>query len=545
MAKTVRTVQKIESRASLTSSTPDIEQPRKRVAAYARVSTDSEEQLSSYEAQVEFYTRYIKGNPSWEFIDVYTDEGISGTNIRKREGFNRMVNDALSGKIDLILTKSISRFARNTVDTLTTVRTLKDHKVEVYFEKENIYTLDTKGEVMLTIMGSLAQEESRSISENVTWGKRRSMEEGKFSLAYKHFLGYEKGEDGLPRIVEHEAEIIREIYQLFLDGSTARSIADYLTLRQIPTPRGRKKWSTSTIMSILQNEKYKGDALLQKTYTADFLTKKVKKNCGEVPQYYIENSHPAIIDAETFDLVQKEIERRRPHRHQLHRSSPLNAKIICGECGGFYGRKVWHSNSKYRKSVWQCNHKFDNESRCSTPNLNENEIKNAFAIAFNRILDDKAEHLARLEKLQKELSDTSSLDEQLKAATSEHARLLAELRRYMEENTRQIQDQTEYNRRFSEMDTACQKQEKIIAQLKKQLIDQQTRKEQAERFLYILTECCNPIREFDTDFWSSMIENVTVSQDKTLSFRFYDGAVIDVKLPEEKTETSQIPTNTK
>lgn len=544
MAETVRTVQKIESRVSLTSSAPDIEQPRKRVAAYARVSTDSAEQLSSYEAQVEFYTRYIKGNPGWEFVDVYTDEGISGTNIRKREGFNRMVNDALSGKIDLILTKSISRFARNTVDTLTTVRTLKDHKVEVYFEKENIYTLDTKGEVMLTIMGSLAQEESRSISENVTWGKRRSMEEGKFSLAYKHFLGYEKGEDGLPRIVEHEAEIIREIYQLFLGGSTVRSIADHLTAQGIPTPAGKKKWSVSTIMSILQNEKYKGDALLQKTYTADFLTKKVKKNCGEVPQYYIENSHPAIIDTETFDLVQKEIERRRPHRYQLHRSSPLNAKIICGECGGFYGRKVWHSNSKYRKSVWQCNHKFDNESHCSTPNLNEDEIKNAFAIAFNRILDDKAEHLARLEKLQKELSDTSSLDEQLKAATSEHARLLAELRRYMEENTRQIQDQTEYNRRFSEMDTACQKQEKIIAQLKKQLIDQHTRKEQAARFLRILTECCNPIKEFDTDFWSSMIENVTVSQDKTLSFRFYDGAVIDVKLP-EKTETSQIPTNTK
>lgn len=545
MAETVRTVQKIESRASLTSSAPDIEQPRKRVAAYARVSTDSEEQLSSYEAQVEFYTRYIKGNPGWEFVDVYTDEGISGTNIRKREGFNRMVSDALNGKIDLILTKSISRFARNTVDTLTTVRTLKEHKVEVYFEKENIYTLDAKGEVMLTIMGSLAQEESRSISENVTWGKRRSMEEGKFSLAYKHFLGYEKGEDGLPRIVEHEAEIIREIYQLFLGGSTVRSIADHLTAKGIPTPAGKKKWSVSTIMSILQNEKYKGDALLQKTYTADFLTKKVKKNCGEVPQYYIENSHPAIIDAETFDLVQKEIERRRPHRHQLHRSSPLNAKIICGECGGFYGRKVWHSNSKYRKSVWQCNHKFDNESHCSTPNLNEYEIENAFVIAFNQMLDDKADHLVRLEALQKELSDTSSLDEQLKTATSEHARLLAELRRYMEENTRQIQDQTEYNRRFSEMDTACQKQEEIIAQFKKQLIDQHTRKEQAVRFLRILTECRNPIKEFDTDFWSSMIENVTVSQDKTLSFRFYDGAVIDVKLPEEKTETSQIPTNTK
>lgn len=534
MVETIRTVQKIESRSSLAVNMSDMDQPRKRVAAYARVSTDSEEQLSSYEAQVEFYTRYIKGNPGWEFVDVYTDEGISGTNIKKREGFSRMIEDALKGKIDLILTKSISRFARNTVDTLTTVRTLKAHKVEVYFEKENIYTLDAKGEVMLTIMGSLAQEESRSISENVTWGKRRSMEEGRFSLAYKHFLGYEKGEDGLPKIVEHEAEIVRKIYHLFLGGSTVRSIADHLTVQGIPTPAGKKKWSVSTIMSILQNEKYKGDALLQKTYTADFLTKKIKKNHGEVPQYYIQNSHPAIIDPETFDLVQKEIERRNPHRHKLHRSSPLNAKIICGECGGFYGRKVWHSNSKYRKSIWQCNCKYDNESHCNTPNLNEDEIKNAFITAFNQLLDDKASHIARLKEIQTELSDTSSLEEQLHAATSEHARLLANLRQYMEENTRQIQDQTEYNRRFSEMDTACQKQEEIIAQLKKQLIDQQTRKEQAARFLRILTECCNPVREFDTDFWSSMIENVTASQDKTLSFRFYDGAAIDVKLPEEK-----------
>ena len=280
---------------------------------------------------------------------VYIDEGISGTNTKKREGFNEMVKDALDGKIDLILTKSISRFARNTVDTLTTIRRLKEKKVEVYFEKENIYTLDAKGEVMITIMSSLAQEESRSISENVTWGKRKSMADGKIGLPYKHFLGYEKGEDGLPKIVEEEAKIIRQIYRLFLDGKTVRSIADMLMEQGIPTPTGKSKWSVSTIMSILQNEKYKGDALLQKTYTADFLTKSVKKNKGEVPQYYIQNSHPAIIDPETFLLVQQEIERRRPNRRQLHRCSPFSAKIICGCCGGFYGRKVWHSGSKYEK----------------------------------------------------------------------------------------------------------------------------------------------------------------------------------------------------
>lgn len=540
MTETARTVQKIESRANLAMNMPDTAQPRKRVAAYARVSTDSEEQLSSYEAQVEFYTRYIKGNPGWEFVNVYTDEGISGTNTRKRDGFNRMIEEALNGKIDLILTKSISRFARNTVDTLTTVRTLKAHKVEVYFEKENIYTLDAKGEVMLTIMGSLAQEESRSISENVTWGKRRSMEEGRFSLAYKRFLGYEKGENGLPKIVEHEAKIIREIYQLFLDGSTVRTIADYLTAQHIPTPAGKSIWSVSTIMSILQNEKYKGDALLQKTYTADFLTKKVKKNHGEVPQYYIQNSHPAIIDTETFDLVQKEIERRKPHRHKLHRNSPLNAKIICSQCGGFYGRKVWHSNSKYRKSVWQCNQKYDNESHCHTPNLNEDEIKNAFVMAFNQMLGRKAEYIARLEKLQKELNDTSLLDEQLKAATSRHAHILAELRRYMEENTRQIQDQGEYNRRFNEMDAACQAQEKVIAAIKKQVLDQQTRKEQAARFLSILAECSEPIKEFDTDLWSSMIADVTVSQNKVLNFRFYDETVIAVDLSEDVSKNIRI-----
>lgn len=296
---------------------------------------------------------------------VYIDEGISGTSTKKREGFNRMIADALDGKIDLILTKSISRFARNTVDSLTAIRQLKEKGVEVYFEKENIHTMDAKGELMITIMSSLAQEESRSISENVRWGKRKSMADGKFSLAYSHFLGYEKGEDGTLRIVEEEAEIIRKIYSLYLSGQTVRTIADYLTGQGVPTPSGKKQWSVSTIMSILQNEKYKGDALLQKTYTADFLTKKVKKNHGEVQQYYVENSHPAIIDPDTFDLVQKEIARRHPNRRQLHKNNHFSAKVICGDCGGYYGRKVYHSNSKYRYMVWRCNRKYQNEETCT------------------------------------------------------------------------------------------------------------------------------------------------------------------------------------
>ena len=254
-----------------------------------------------------------------------------------------MIQDALDGKIDLILTKSISRFARNTVDTLVTVRKLKEKNIEVYFEKENIYTLDAKGEMLITIMSSLAQEESRSISENITWGKRKQMADGKIFLPYKSFLGYEKGEDGLPKIVEEEAKIVRLIYSMFIEGKTFRTIANYLTEHNYPTPSKRgTKWQITTIASILRNEKYKGDALLQKSFTTNFLEKTHKKNEGELPQYYIQDSHPAIIDPEIFDFVQSELRRREAMKEQLG-SSPFSAKIICGDCGGFYGHKVWHS----------------------------------------------------------------------------------------------------------------------------------------------------------------------------------------------------------
>lgn len=209
---------------------------KRRVAAYARVSTDSEEQLTSYEAQVDYYTKYIKDREDWDFVKVYTDEGISATNTKYREGFNEMVADALAGRIDLIVTKSVSRFARNTVDSLSTVRKLKEKGVEVFFEKENIYTFDGKGELLITIMSSLAQEESRSISENVTWGQRKRFADGKVSMPYKQFLGYEKGEDGLPKVVESEAKIVRMIYRMFMEGKTPSMIAKYLTSNGISSP---------------------------------------------------------------------------------------------------------------------------------------------------------------------------------------------------------------------------------------------------------------------------------------------------------------------
>ena len=346
---TARSVTVIPATLNLFTNSPKISSIKRKVAAYARVSTDTEEQISSYEAQVDYYTRYIKSKNNWEFIEVYTDEGISATNTKKRDGFNRMIKDALDKKIDLIVTKSVSRFARNTVDTLTTVRKLKEKGVEVYFEKENIYTLDSKGELLITIMSSLAQEESRSISENVTWGQRKRFADGKVSLPYKIFLGYEKGKDGVPKIIEKEAKIIRLIYRLFLEGKTISAITKHLTDNKIPTPSGKEKWYTTTVRSILTNEKYKGDALLQKCYTIDFLTKKTKKNEGEVPQYYVKQSHEAIISPEIYDLVQDELKKREQAKVNHSCRSIFSSKIICGECGGFYGPKVWHSTDKYRK----------------------------------------------------------------------------------------------------------------------------------------------------------------------------------------------------
>jgi len=390
---------------------------KRKTAGYARVSTDSEEQLTSYEAQVDYYTNYIKSRPEWEFVNVYTDEGISATDTRHRDGFNKMVQDALDGKIDLIVTKSVSRFARNTVDSLTTVRKLKEKGVEVYFQKENIYTLDSKGELLITIMSSLAQEESRSISENVTWGKRKRFADGKMSLGYSHFLGYKKGAaDGEMEIVEEEAVIVRRIYAEFLAGKSTYDIAARLTEDGVPTPAKKTVWHASTVDSILHNEKYKGDAILQKRFTVDFLSKKTKKNEGEYPQYYIENNHPAIIRPEVFEMVQEEFRRRQAAGGHAQCKTPFSGRIVCADCGGFYGRKVWHAGSKYAKVHWHCNNKFQKRRYCSTPTLKEESIEDCFVAGSkfakykDRVLDFKELLALPVISLEKNTSTRTYMD---------------------------------------------------------------------------------------------------------------------------------------
>ena len=357
---------------------------KKKVAAYARVSTESEEQANSYQAQVEYYTKLIQKNEAWNFVEVYTDDGISGTSTKNRDGFNRMIADALAGKIDMILTKSCSRFARNTVTTLTTIRQLKEKGIDVFFEKENIHSTDSKGELLLTIMSSLAQDESRNISENVKWGHRQRFSKGQVYMHYKWFLGYEKGPDGKPAIVPEEAKVVRLIYRLFLNGLPLNAIARELMRQGIKTPGEKEKWSLSTIKSILTNERYKGDCLLQKTFSEDFITKKSKKNTGELPMYYAKNTHPAIIKREVFDIVQ---ERMKLVRRGIIIGSFLSGKLICTECGGTYGPKTWHSNDKYKTVNWQCNNKYKKRGKkCDSQKVMEKEVKEAFVAMTNRLI---------------------------------------------------------------------------------------------------------------------------------------------------------------
>ncbi len=521
-----RAVTVIPATTSLFRATPLSSLVKKRVAGYARVSTDNEEQLTSYEAQVDYYTNHIRSNPDWEFVDVYTDEGISATSTKRRDGFNRMVQDALEGKIDLIVTKSISRFARNTVDSLVTIRKLKEKGVEVYFEKENIWTLDSKGELLITIMSSLAQEESRSLSENVTWGQRKRFADGKVSMPYARFLGYDKGEDNAPQVNEEEAAVVRLIYSLFLEGYTPHTIAKRLTADGVPSPGGKDRWMSGTVKSILTNEKYKGDALLQKRYTVDFLTKKMKANEGEVPQYYVENSHPAIISPEVFDMVQAEMERRKTIPNRYSGTGMFASRIVCGQCGGFYGSKVWHSTNKYRRTIYQCNSKFKSEEKCRTPHLDEESIKQLFVSAVNRLLADKDEILANFETVKRVLFDTAALDREQADLQSEMAVVNELIQKCVDENARVAQSQDGYHQRYERLVGRFENAKNRFEEVADLRSEAKSRRDRMEAFIDCLRKQEGLITEFDEQLWYSLVDYATVYSDDDVRFTFKDGAII-------------------
>lgn len=455
---------------------------KQRVAAYCRVSTDSEEQLNSYEAQKAYYTQRIEENPEWEMAGVFADEGLSGVSMKKRKEFNRMIAACKRGRIDLILTKSLSRFARNTVDCLETVRTLKANGIGVIFEKENINTLTESSEFLITLFSGFAQAESESLSKNVTWGKQKSMEAGNVTFQYKKLLGYRKGPDGQPEIVTEEAETIRRIYHRYLEGASLGDIKEELEADGVPTAEAVKAWSRQVIRNILTNEKYIGDALLQKTYVTDCISKKVVKNQGDRPMYYIENHHEAIIPKVIFQRVQEEMTRRASKRKVMQKSGKteqgkysakyaLSEILVCGECGTPYKRCTWAKNGK-KRIVWRCVSRLEyGKKYChNSPTMDEDKLHSAILAALNaygairddveagarelaeiacrhgetdgesllalqqRLDDLKAEQALLLDKVLKDM-DNPSLNEQLKNLAEEKQSILLQI-----ENQRQDAD---------------------------------------------------------------------------------------------------------
>lgn len=409
---------------------------RLRVAAYCRVSTKQEEQLNSYEVQKKYYIDKINSNAEWELVGIFADKGITGTSVNKRDEFNKMIKLCKRNKIDMIIVKSISRFARNTVDCLHYTRMLKQLGIDVYFEEQGIHSIKPDAEFYISIYGTIAQSESENISANVKWGKLQSAKEGKVVFSYKNFLGYRKGDDGKPEIVSEEAEIVKMIYERFLAGDSLKTIAEKLQKERKSSPTGKSEWSTTTIRSILSNEKYKGDAIINKTFTVDCLTKEVRKNNGERPKYYVENSHPAIIDAETFGRAQEEMARRTGKRNVKQTGTKteqgkysskyaLTELLICGECRTPYRRCTWTARGQ-KKVVWRCIKRLDyGKKYChNSPTIDEEILQKAIMSAIQKLALQNADILKSLKNniligLENGAEDNKSVEIQIKLAEIE------------------------------------------------------------------------------------------------------------------------------
>ncbi|WP_418724086.1 recombinase family protein [Dysosmobacter sp.] len=511
---------------------------KKRVAAYCRVSTDSEEQLNSYEAQKSYYTQKIEDSPDWEMAGIYADEGISGTSMKKRTEFKKMITACKRGHIDLIITKSLSRFARNTVDCLETVRLLKANGIGVYFEKENINTLTESSEFLITLFSGFAQAESESLSKNVTWGKQKSAEAGKVDFQYKKMLGYRKGTDGQPEIVPEEAEIIRRIYRRYLAGCSLGQIKLELEQDNIPTAQKVERWSSAVIHNILTNEKYMGDALLQKTYITDCITKKVKKNMGERPMYYVENNHPAIISRETFDQVQKEMTRRSSKRKVLQKSGKtelgkysgkyaLTELLVCGECGSPYKRVTWARNGK-KRIVWRCVSRLEFGTKyChNSPTLDEDALHHAVLTAMN-------EYTAIRQEV---CPDVLAMVEEAKRAMSQAGAMLLELKKRMDEVSQEqsnVLDRLLANMADAELNARMKaltdEKEALKAQILKVQQKEVSMAEQAAKRQQMwdsLMECSAGYTEFDDEFVRQIIQKITVEDADTIRIHFRDSDVV-------------------
>ena len=515
-----------------------------RVAAYCRVSTTLEAQEGSYEAQVAYYTEKIQDNLNWKSAGIYADDGKSATNTKKRDDFNAMIDDCMAGKIDMVLTKSVSRFARNTVDSLQTIRKLKEKNIAILFEKENINTLDGSGELLITILSSQAQEESRNLSENTKWGITRRFENGIISVNHKKFMGYTKDDKGNLAIVPEEAEIVRRIFRMYLEGSSLVQITRALEEDKIKTVTGKDKWNTSVISRMLVNEKYMGDALLQKTYTVDFLTKKRVKNDGIVPQYYIEDNHEAIIPKELFYKAQEERARRsslnksavtrktnkiKKERSKYSSKYALTEILICEECGHPYRRQVW---SKYgqKSAVWRCENRLKNgtKSNCKhSPTLKEELLHDAIMKAINSVVEDTGDFIGAFrENVIRVIGGYST-----KEIPTEYDEKIDILQKEM---LGLIEENAKLGAVAEDFDDEYKRISEEINQLKEEKIRVVQEKKQADRYEERLDEMESTIktvwpqvREFDEDLVRRLINTIRVNRRERLEIQFESGIVME------------------
>ena len=507
-----------------------------RVAAYCRVSTEEEEQQSSYEAQCTYYTDKIMTNPEWTMAGIFADEGITGTSTKKRDDFNRMIRKCRQKKIDLILTKSISRFARNTLDSLKYIRALKEMGIGIIFEKENINTLEMDTELIITFMSAFAQSESESISANVRWGKRQAMKEGKTSVNFKKLYGYFLDSEGNPQVDSDKAEVIRSIFNRYLQGASLRMIRQDLEAAGIPNPAGGEKWGIDQIRNILSNEKYCGDVLMQKTFIQDCISKKVVKNTGQLPMYLIQNNHPAIISREVYQAVQAEKARRSATASPSTKTSStgrtcyaskfaLSERLVCGECGTMYRRCTWKRNGKTR-IVWRCVSRLDYGTKyChQSPTMDEVPLQRAIMAAISSVMAPK--------KKINELITDAAFEETGKLANS--AMTLGDINRRLEELEAEFDtlfnqsDSIDKNAvRFSqianEMAALKEQREKISSQLR----NSEAAQAHVHQIAAVLDHADHHMTQWDEEMIRQLVHTVKVISADHIRVYLNDGTEID------------------
>ena len=535
--KTVRIIPAtIDTKAAITQSYRQL-----RVAAYCRVSTKQDEQLNSYEVQRTHYEERIRTEPKWSLVGIFADKGITGTSMKKRDEFNKMLRLCYKGKIDMIIVKSISRFARNTLDVIKITRKLREINVDVYFEEQGIHSIDPASEFYITIYGSIAQSESENISANVKWGKAQSAKQGNVPFQCKYFLGYTKNADGEIEIVPEEAEIVREIYERYLSGDSLYGIKCYLEAKEIPTPAGCSVWRQETIRSILSNEKYKGDAIINKTYVSDCISKRIKANNGERNKYYIENNHPAIIDAGTFARVQEEIARRsgkpkvkqKGTKTELSRYSSkyaLSELLICGECRTPYRRCTWTAKGK-KKAVWRCINRLDyGKKYCHhSPSIEESLLQDAVMRAIMQTAKQNVEVLKTLKihigmGLTDEVTEDKTLDIQIRIAEID-AEFQKMLKTVSADNTDGIDEE-----RITEL---MNEKQGLTVQLEQYATMRQKResaKSRLDEIYTILDGLQNHPMEYDDKLVRQIIECVVVESKEKIKVVFSGGTEIEMTL---------------